>query len=202
MKEQRLRTILWCVVCAAVAAYFAFDYAAEKVVPEKWYEVDEGYFEEFDAAIYVGPYYIGDETRVYPCVATIGNSSGEYSVEQVYLPALGWTNCYASLGNEISTDKRYELTIDLDEYEIKVGTRASNMSYEVVDGLLTGHGRYCASTRSMMYHYRVDGTTDCRIAKEIEDDDIIHFATQREAEFFGYSMCENCEKHPVYDEDY
>lgn len=202
----KLKRFLSYIVCIAISGLIAFNVAISMFAPKyefgSPFEADN-YCENFSGVLYVMPTYIEERISVYPCIATVSRNGDEYCVEQVCVVGVGWLSCYSYIDGPIKPDKNYDIEIDTDRFQLRLGNLATEADYAVLNASQKRQGKYCASVNSGVYHYSVDGLPDCTHARKIAEKNMVFFNSTKEAEFFGYnSFCDECMRRPRYDEDF
>jgi hypothetical protein len=144
-----------------------------------FYELPE-YEAIYEATVYV------DEKPIF-CLAEFYRYDGQYTLSNILLP-----NKKSQYLDDKYDPERAPVLISIGDWGqfcyIELNSPATESSYEKLESfIVAGHGEFCASKESTMYHL-----LDCRHAKTIAPKNYIYFETQQEADVCGYKFCAEC----------
>lgn len=180
-------------ICNGIARY-----AFASNLPGAFYERDEYHSEKYEAYVYNASFENEDYTF---CIATISHDKGlavtfegglscflydNYFLEKLELP-------YNRVCDELFTfypDGKYGIAIKniYPSFVLEVDDIATEDSYNILQNeILSTDGEIVASYKEDIYHHG-----DCEYVKKIDSESLVHFNSATEAEFYGYSICEEC----------
>lgn len=182
--KDRTSIILTILALIGVGYMIASELLANTVIGSFWEKGN--YTQNYEAVLYVG------DKSVF-CIAQVEKNSDEigvsYTITELFLP----------YGRVAYPDEEYDLeskrnTISLGEWghscEIVLRSPASETSYNLLDSeIVAKSGEICASKLEDLYH-----SVKCRYAKNIKERNLVYFETTTEAEVFGFSVCDDCNR--------